>query len=457
MNDLATLAALPVGIALALLTPWLVMSGLRSFRRNQFLIVACTLTTAVPAIMVVLSRQGAIATDSVPTLIGYATVAAIGLVVIHAVTTSPQLTSLAWACLGFAAIEVASAVYTQQLAPGIQGFGQVAVLAVGPVLLASLHSCDLSRDTQSRLVALLGGFVCSISLLAWFADPESYTVQTTERIGVSLLEQRFIGVANNPNTFGMIAAATLIAATLWTSRLRWLLVLIAGVALLMTGQRAGLMSAVILVAGLAITLARHAAVRLFVTACGVAIAIPVMQGVLSSPEADSDQSFDDRQEAWRFVSSHLSELWFSGWGPSGLVERTRAAGIGGGLHHAHNEFFTALATGGLPLVVALVLMLLLGARSARANRSTLDRNIVGLLALIPFLVFESPLHTGMNPMNVPQVTFFFLVVATLTSPNTVGAGGSSDDSTQAPPATADSNKRRTTSTAGRQTGVRQTR
>ena len=426
---------LVAGVSAMLLAPWLVIKAVGAFRGHQYLPIAVIMATVVPALLVVAAREGVIGEESVPTLVGYSTVAALIFVGIHQLAERHRATALGVALLAFGLIEVWAALTNAQLGDGVKVIGQIAIIMIGPALMAGLYTADLSRSNKAGLIAFTGALVCGISLAAWLLNPEPYLVGTSERAGGGLLQERFIGVANNPNTFGMIAAVTLIAATLRRGWSMWVVALVALPALLLTGQRAGMMSALVLAAGLGVTRTRHTTGRVLIAFAFLALMVPLFQSVYTSDEVDSDQSFADRQDAWGFVLGHASDLWLSGWGPAGLFERTRLDGIGDGLHHAHNEAITALAIGGIPMLVLLVLVMVQGARAALRNRAPADRNVVGLLALVPFLVFESPLHTGMNPMNVPQVASFYLVAAALTSV-TVGTGDSSQAGSQPAPPTA---------------------
>ncbi|WP_244242174.1 O-antigen ligase family protein [Nocardioides seonyuensis] len=426
---------LVAGVTAMLLAPWLIIKAVGAFRGHQYLPIAVVLATVVPALLVVAAREGMFAEEGVPTLVGYSTVAALLFVGLHQLAERHRGTALGFALLGFGLIEVWAALTNAQLGDGSKAIGQIAIILIGPALMASFYSADLSRRNKAGLVAYTGALVCGISLAAWFFNPEPYMVGTSARAGGGLLQERFVGVANNPNTFGMIAAVTLIAATLRRGWSMWVVALVALPALLLTGQRAGMMSALVLAAGLGVTRTRHTAGRVLIAFAFLALMVPLFQSVYTSDEVDSDQSFADRQDAWAFVLGHVSELWLSGWGPAGLLERTRLDGIGTGLHHAHNEAMTALAVGGLPMLFLLVLVLVLGARAAVANRAPADRNIVGLLAVVPFLIFESPLHTGMNPMNVPQVASIYLVAAALTSV-AIGTGDPSQGGSHPPPPTA---------------------
>jgi O-antigen ligase len=216
------------------------------------------------------------------------------------------------------------------------------------------------RDALSLLMWVTLA-ICGASLLLALVNP-SNAFQGPVRVAQIISDQRLMGVVDDPNTLGPLAA---IGVVLWWRREGWLRVLgvsVCGLALLATDSHAAWLccAAAFIVLAVGQRYRARPFSRRLLTLAGALVALAALSilvlGLVIEP-GHSRESFSGRAEIWQFVAHRWDESPIVGHGPqvwSSLLSEKQVPFWWG---QAHNQFFQSLYTTGLIGVGLLALLI----------------------------------------------------------------------------------------------------
>lgn len=368
-----------------------------------------------PALAVVLYRLGDLSNTTGARVVGVACLYALVAALLSGrKRLAGRSNTLGYGPAIFGVLEVGAAIASAEVNGSIKSIGYMLVLAAPPLCAPLVLDSRLSRSSWFSLIAYCSATLALSSVALGLSNPAAFAESSESRIPILDLSiaTRIAGAFNNPNGLGMICVVGLVATAAAGRAMKWRIPIAVAlvVCALMTQQRTAVISMLLLAGGYAWVSISSYMARSTLSLGTVFGAIALTpQLVATNQTISSDASLGARQAVWHYVLSNLGSSAVIGWGPAGLFERTAQAGIAGGLYHAHNEFLSAWATGGLVLALVFVAVVIGLARAANHDRLVL----VAVISLIPMFFFESPLETQMDPFNAGQVTLMWLLIGAL--------------------------------------------
>jgi O-antigen ligase len=271
--------------------------------------------------------------------------------------------------------------------------GRLSFFIVPVVFIVAWRYRPSYRDALS-LMMWVSLAVCGASLLLALVNPSS-AFEGTARVAHILSHERLVGVLDDPNTLGPLAA---IGVVLWWRREGWLSVLgvsVCGLALVASDSRAAWIgcaaAAIVLVVG-----RRHQArpfSRRLLILGGTLLALAATLLILTIALAEQGHlSFTGRSEIWQYVADRWDESPILGHGPQVWPSLISSGQVPVWWGQAHNQFFQSLYTTGLIGVglLALLVWFWTAANLCFARDGyLLPLALEALIAVIA--VFESPL------------------------------------------------------------------
>ncbi|MGB7237161.1 MAG: O-antigen ligase family protein, partial [Rhodococcus sp. (in: high G+C Gram-positive bacteria)] len=251
---------------------------------------------------------------------------------------------------------------------------QVMFMVAIPGMLLLIRADKSSREELLQLAYRVSAAVVYISVVLAVVAP---TVAFGSRLGderrwqVFGLENRLSGITPHQNLLAVTAIICILLALHLRSKWWPLTIFVCVVAIALSEARNAALTAIAVLVLYWLINGKLSPQRLVVAAAGGLLVYYLATNVLTGDASDLTAGVDNlnnRSEIWDAVTAAWGQHYFFGWGPTSFVVGSGAPFSTLGYYNAHNQFFEAIAEGGLFGLLAMTVFLVVLAAIAWRNR-----------------------------------------------------------------------------------------